>query len=469
MTGTSKDLSSDRLQTSADLKALKDENELLLLQLCQAQEELELWFTRFHELEIKVDASHKENNSEKNSNSGHKCKNKSDCKAPVAIHFNNALDKELAEAVAEEIRLAALVQTQKWTGDAIAQNSLPVRLGNLLIQAVSPSGSFVTTLGKLVRIWRETATPPAALGGESFSEVIKEYNSGGFEAVTKMLLPAVAPELRAKAYTALGRHLMQAGFSDKAAVAARCAYEDDPKAYRLKWLAFRLHEAGDSVEADACLSLLPQDTAFSDSELRQREQVCFEAKKLRLMQAREHNSVLSCLEMGQALRVGAQRIDDLEQQLREREAAEQKLIQSRDELASQGQASAQRIDDLEQQLREREVAEQENNATKARLEKEQVSLQQELQASRQATTLSIKLQMLREADLMDLQDRYQALFTREESQNKLLAQLNERLNAASSYFHQIINNEGQRLPSENKNNSIDGMSQKNPAGIKGQS
>ena len=48
-----KTLPSGPTQSSSDLEELKEENELLLLQLCQAQEELELWFTRFRELEAK--------------------------------------------------------------------------------------------------------------------------------------------------------------------------------------------------------------------------------------------------------------------------------------------------------------------------------------------------------------------------------------------------------------------------------
>lgn len=74
--------------------------------------------------------------------------------------------------------------------------------------------------------------------------------------------------MQANAWTALSRHLMQ-NKRDHAAEAARRAYALDPKPYRLKWLAFRLHEAGDVIEAAAMLELLPADTPFSSSETRQ--------------------------------------------------------------------------------------------------------------------------------------------------------------------------------------------------------
>ncbi len=40
--------------------------------------------------------------------------------------------------------------------------------------------------------------------------------------------------------------------------AARRAYAVEPRGFRLKWLAFRLYEAGELVEAEAMLALLPR-------------------------------------------------------------------------------------------------------------------------------------------------------------------------------------------------------------------
>lgn len=75
-------------------------------------------------------------------------------------------------------------------------------------------------------------------------------------------------------------------------------------------------------------------------------------------------------------------------------------------------------------------------------------LQSELQENRQAASLSLKLQMLREADLKELQGRYQALRQKEEHQHRLLTDLGERLRTASAYFHQIANNESLPLSTQ---------------------
>ncbi|MEQ1486837.1 hypothetical protein, partial [Methyloglobulus sp.] len=77
-------------------------------------------------------------------------------------------------------------------------------------------------------------------------------------------------------------------------------------------------------------------------------------------------------------------------------------------------------------------------------------LNQELRDARQTASLSVKLQMLREADLKDLQARYQAsLFTQEE-QHQLLEKLGERLSVVSNYFHQMVNSEATTLPNNEK-------------------
>jgi hypothetical protein len=75
----------------------------------------------------------------------------------------------------------------------------------------------------------------------------------------------------------------------------------------------------------------------------------------------------------------------------------------------------------------------------------------ELQKSRQSASLSLKLQMLREADLKDLQTRYQASRTQEEHQHHLLTKLEERLSTASAYFNQIADREPRILIREESN------------------
>ncbi len=78
-------------------------------------------------------------------------------------------------------------------------------------------------------------------------------------------------------------------------------------------------------------------------------------------------------------------------------------------------------------------------------------LQDDLRKSGQAASLSLKLQMLREADLKDLQTRYQASLAQEEHQHQLLTKLGERLSTASTYFNQIADKDPRILIQEESN------------------
>ena len=123
--------------------------------------------------------------------------------------------------------------------------------------------------------WR--STPPQALG-KHFEKVIAAYAQGGFAAVEPLLKSVfISGRQRADAYTALARHLMSKDRA-QAAQAAKKAHAQDPKAYRLKWLIFRLYDAGEIGEAKALLDTLPAATSFSESEARRAKQLRGEAK-----------------------------------------------------------------------------------------------------------------------------------------------------------------------------------------------
>jgi hypothetical protein len=134
---------------------------------------------------------------------------------------------------------------------------------------------YEIVLGKLP--WR--SLPPEALGRD-FYKFIAAHAQGGFAAVERLLAGvSISRVMQANAYTALARHLKY-GDCAEAAEAARRAYELDPKAYRLKWLLFRLCEAGNVIEAKALLDILPPDTSFSESEARRANQLRIEAAKI---------------------------------------------------------------------------------------------------------------------------------------------------------------------------------------------
>jgi len=74
--------------------------------------------------------------------------------------------------------------------------------------------------------------------------------------------------------------------------------------------------------------------------------------------------------------------------------------------------------------------------------------QKELEEAKQTASLSVKLQILKEGDLKDLQKRYQAALITQENQHELLNKLSERLSLAAGYFHQI--SQEQQSEEENK-------------------
>lgn len=247
------------------LQELEEENELLLLQLHQVQEELERYYLRNQELE----------------------------KGGVGEIGNTTaahgwVDEQVPETLAETARLNTLLATQTYLQRIESTRALNARLGNMLIQSASQGGSLLSVPGKLLKIWRESEKDaiPAALGGKSGDKVIAAYRKGGLEAVNGLLTDINAPMVKANVYTLLARQLRNEDW-EMTAQLARLAYEEDPRSYRLKWLAFRLYEAGEIAEADAMLALLPEDTTFSDSELRQQDQIRYEANSIRLREAKQ--------------------------------------------------------------------------------------------------------------------------------------------------------------------------------------
>lgn len=209
-------------------------------------------------------------------------------KDPFAADNRVWSDAELPDLLAENHRLQALVAVQKQVRELETENALNVRLGNLLIDAADAPRNLLAAPGRLLRIWYQSSrqTPPEALGGKDFGKVIAAWESGGFAEVELLLakVPASAT-MQANAWTVLARRLMEKN-RGQAAEAARRAYVLDPKPFRLKWLAFRLHETGRLVEAEAMLALLPADTPFSESDQAQATRLRRDARRLREREAK---------------------------------------------------------------------------------------------------------------------------------------------------------------------------------------
>lgn len=119
-------------------------------------------------------------------------------------------------------------------------------------------------------------------------------------------------------------------------------------------------------------------------------------------------------------------------------------------LAEEKKSSADWRTQIQTQAQERDAQAKASVQQKAELERSlqassesNAALRAELATVKQTASLSVRLQTLREADLKDLQDRYQSLLGQYEAQRELLLQLNEKLSAASNYFH-LLSSEGSR-------------------------
>lgn len=249
----------------ARIKELTEENELLFEQLHVVQEELEKYYHKLKECEQRK------------------------ASGTSADGSVEVIPPQASEALAENLKLRALVMQQQAALRVESTNSLAARLGEMLIHGVSSAGAFIALPLKLRQMWKalDQTVPPAALGGKSFQKVLDAHAAGGSEAVEKLLDSVfLSPVMRANAYTALARQVILTD-ARQAADLARLAWETDPRPYRLKWLAFRLHEADDAINAEALLDMLPGDISMSDSEDRQAARLRQEAKRERAQQAQK--------------------------------------------------------------------------------------------------------------------------------------------------------------------------------------
>lgn len=302
---TKQEMSSEAANQDARIKELTDENELLFEQLHVVQEELEKYYHKLKECE----------------------QSKGTAVASSSLPLDS-FEPRLPEALAENQKLRALVAQQKIALRVETQNSLPSRLGDMLIKGVSSTGAFLALPGNLRKMWKalERTTPPAELGGKSFQKIIDVYGAGGADAVEKLLDSVfIAPNMRANAYTALARHLMIIDVQ-KAAAFARLAYEADPRPYRFKWLAFRMHDADDAVTAEAMLDMLPADIPMSESEQRQVLRIRHESAQSRKNNAEKDAPVR------EQKNAENQKIVQLTKQIEEHQREEDRLRQQQKEL-----------------------------------------------------------------------------------------------------------------------------------------
>lgn len=240
---------------------LMDENKLLFDQLHIVQEELEFCASKYAESGIIKEKS----------------------------GSYKILNDDFFKIFADNIRLQVLIDTQREIHAWMSKNALSVRLGNLLIQGVDSAKPFLMLPVLLCKIWRESRRKdlPAEFGGEKCEKVIAAHRDGGFSEVERLLASvSISPNLQASALTILARSL-QASSITGCVDAARRAFEIDPRPFRLKWLAFRTHDSGDAVRAEAMLDALLHEMHFSESEEKQVHILRRDANRIRLQEAKK--------------------------------------------------------------------------------------------------------------------------------------------------------------------------------------
>lgn len=394
----------------ARIKELTEENELLFEQLHVVQEELEKYYHKLKECEQR-----------KGSNA--------DAGGTVVV-----IPPQAGEALAENLKLRALVVQQQAALQVESTNSLAARLGEMLIHGVSSAGAFIALPLKLRQMWKalDQTVPPAALGGKSFQKVLDAHAAGGSEAVEKLLDSAfLSPVMRANAYTALARQVMLTD-ARQAADLARLAWETDPRPYRLKWLAFRLHEADDVINAEALLDMLPDDISMSDSEERQAARLRQEAKRERARQAQKATEA-SRAEAMQLQATMAKLKQTAEESKRQREALAVQLHTQKEEikkqqtdatvqLNKQREAHKQELARLNSQLTELKKAADQARQEAVRARDAQAALQRQMNAQKM------------ESDALAVQTAHmlQTLLTRFESDKPVLSQVMRVVMGASA-------------------------------------
>jgi hypothetical protein len=272
-------------------KELQEENELLLQQLHYVQEELEKYYLRNKELESGFSTNES---------------------ALVASQTIQWVDEDSLKAVAENLRLQALAETGAKVSKIYDENALQSRIGEMLIEAGKAPATLPATLLRIHKVWREASRkkPPSALGGKEFKHVLEAHGKDGFEGVDKLLANVKASSfLRADAYRAISKH--QAQINSAAAVgAARRSFEADPRPYRQKWLAYMLYDAGEVLEAEALMELMPPEHELTDWDKRQRDSIRAAANRHRMDEAKKRlNYKNSRAQIEQQLQSLRQQID----------------------------------------------------------------------------------------------------------------------------------------------------------------
>ena len=342
------------------------------------------------------------------------------------------VDDQLPDCLAENRYLHAVVETQKEIHRLETTNALAGQIGEILIRGTASTGALAGVPNKLWKVWRQAnqQTPPDVLGGKGFDKVIGCYRDGGLAAVDALLTTAsVSPTMQANALTALARTLTQSEL-DMATEVARRAYAIEPRPFRLKWLAFRMHESGALTEAEAMLDALPADMQFSDSEERQASRLRVEARQARLREAQQRCGYSKRrAEVEKQLNMLTRERDEQQQMAAGRGREVEALKQARGQLEQEKSALVGRYEEQEKLAAERQEQIDALKQAQAQLEQEKLAL-----AGRQEEAAKLAAERGREVEALkqargQLEQEKSALVGRYEEQEKLAAERQEQIDA----------------------------------------
>ncbi|MEO6172889.1 MAG: hypothetical protein ABIP02_07220 [Arenimonas sp.] len=165
--------------------------------------------------------------------------------------------------------------------------------------------------------------------------------------------------------------------------------------------------------------------------LSERQQLTDDLKQIRDEQTRlesEHQAKIGLVQKS---------VDEQTRLVAERQTLVDSLVKVRD---SHAKLAAERLLQIEQMQKDSIENVNRFGSMEQQLEramKDIVELKQDLSDGRQTTAINTRLLALREADLRDLQSKYQASVSTQDSQHQMLVKLSERLSTASRYFHQL--------------------------------
>lgn len=192
----------------------------------------------------------------------------------VHAKFEQTLDASLSlpalldryrELLSANIRLESQVNSY---GDLLR------RLFNSSEKAAGNNSSFM----QIVKALKPGNLSP--VGGKTCTKAVEAHARGGDSELEKLLdLTNGNARLRADVYTTIARQYQKKKPGESAKLAAK-ALECDPRLYRLKWYAFRLHGAGRVLEAEALLDLLGESVSYNEQEQQRIDQIHDECSSL---------------------------------------------------------------------------------------------------------------------------------------------------------------------------------------------